>query len=63
MAASFSFVRNCVHTWTIAFIRGRSALFVGSHPLMGVVVFVRGRLSSYVRGCFCMCTVVLNGRR
>ena len=58
MAASFSFMRNHVSTWTIMFVHGCSASFVGGCPCMGVVVFICGHLSSYVHGCFCTCVVV-----
>ena len=57
MAASFSFMRNCVCTWTIAFVCGRSASFVGGHPCTGTVVFIRGHSSLYMHGRLPTCTV------
>ena len=58
MAASVSFMRKDVCMWTLVFVRGRSASFVGSCPCTGVVVFICGHLSLYMCGHFHMCAVV-----
>ena len=51
-------MRNRVRMWTIVFVRGRLALFVGGCPHMGAVVFIHGCSSLYVRGCFHTCAFV-----
>ena len=58
MAALFSFVRNCIHTWTLVFVHVCLASFVVGRPHTGAVVFICGCVFvhawsfPYMRGCF-----------